>query len=84
MATVIVNLLPLIAGAAVLPLWVFVTLLMLRSDRGMVKATAFALGAAIVRVLQGFLFGYVFRTAAVTARKRSSPRRCSWWSGSSC
>ena len=60
----LINLLPLVVGAAVLPLWIIATLLLLRSEGGILKAAAFAAGAMTVRVSQGILFGYVFDTAA--------------------
>ncbi len=59
-----IDLLPLIIGAAVLPLWIVMSLLLLRGTGGMRKATAFAAGAMGVRILQGILFGYVFGTDA--------------------
>jgi len=61
---VLINLLPLIVGAAVLPMWIIATLLLLRSEGGVVKAAGFAAGAMTVRVLQGILFGHVFDAAA--------------------
>jgi hypothetical protein len=60
----ITELLPLIVGAAVLPLWIIIALLLLRSEGGTSKAFAFAVGAMAVRVLQGILFGFVFGAAA--------------------
>jgi hypothetical protein len=59
----ITELLPLIVGAAVLPLWIIISLLLLRSEGGVAKAAAFAGGAMAVRVVQGLLFGFVFGTA---------------------
>jgi len=59
-----INLLPLMVGAAVLPMWIIATLLLLRSEGGVAKAAAFAAGAMTVRVLQGILFGFVFDAAA--------------------
>jgi len=64
MAIVVIDLLPLIVGAAVLPLWIIAALLLLRGPGGVLKATAFAAGAMTVRVLQGILFGYVIDAAA--------------------
>ena len=63
MDRLLVDLLPLIIGAAVLPVWIIMALFLLRSDGGLLKATAFALGAMTVRLLQGILFGYVFGAA---------------------
>ena len=64
MASIILNLLPLIVGAAVLPLWLIAALLLVRGQGGVRRAAAFAAGAMLVRVLQGILFGYVIDTAA--------------------
>jgi hypothetical protein len=63
----LINLLPLVVGAAVLPLWIIPALLLLRSEGGVLKAAAVAAGAMTVRVSQGILFGYVFDTAADTS-----------------
>jgi hypothetical protein len=60
----ITDLLPLTVGAAVLPLWIIISLLLLRSEGGVAKAAAFAAGAMAVRVVQGILFGFVFGAAA--------------------
>ena len=54
---VLINLLPLIFGAAVLPLWIIAALLLVRGEGGVLKAAAFAAGAMMLRVLQGILFG---------------------------
>jgi len=61
---VLINLLPLIFGAAVLPLWIIAALLLVRGEGGVLKAAAFAAGAMMLRVLQGILFGYVIDAAA--------------------
>ena len=60
----LIDLLPLIVGAAVLPAWIVATLLLLRSEGGGAKAAGFAAGAMTVRVAQGILFGHVFDVAA--------------------
>ena len=67
----LIDLLPLVVGAAVLPLWIIATLLLLRSEGGILKAAAFAAGAMTVRVAQGILFGYVFDTTADANGDRS-------------
>ena len=64
MGTVIVSLLPLIVGAAVVPIWIIMVLFLLRSEGGLLKAAAFAAGAIIMRLAQGMLFGYVFGKSA--------------------
>jgi len=61
---VVINLLPLIVGAAVLPLWIIAALLLVRGEGGVLKAAAFAAGAMMLRLLQGILFGYVIDAAA--------------------
>ena len=69
MSNVLVSLLPLILGAAVVPIWIIMVLFLLRSEGGLLKAAAFAAGAIIVRLVQGILFGYVFGAAAEANRR---------------
>lgn len=64
MADVLVSLLPVILGAALVPLYPIVVLLLLQSQGGLGKATAFVTGAVGVRLAQGVLFGLVFGAAA--------------------
>lgn len=56
-------LLPLIIGAVVLPVDIFLVLLLLRSEGGVVRGAAFAAGSMTVRVLQGVLFGRLLGSA---------------------
>ncbi len=60
MAAVLVQLLPLILGAVLAPIWIIIVLLLLASPQGLLKATAFVLGMTLIRALQGLIFGYVF------------------------
>lgn len=62
MAATLVELIPLVLGAVLAPLWVIIVLLMLASPQGVLKATAFVLGMTLVRLMQGVLFGFVFRS----------------------
>ena len=64
MGAVIVDLIPLMIGAAVVPVWIIAVLLMLSAEGGLRKAAAFTLGTLIVRLAQGALFGYVFERDA--------------------
>lgn len=64
MSTTLIGLLPMMAGAALAPVWIIVTLLLLRGERGLAKAAAFVAGVTAVRLAQGFLFGYVFHAYA--------------------
>lgn len=64
MNTTLVSLLPLIVGAAVLPLWIIMGLFLLRSENGVLKAAALSAGAMTVRLVQGILFGFVFAASA--------------------
>jgi hypothetical protein len=66
MNDLIVELIPLMVGAALVPLYPIVVLLLLRSQGGLLKAIAFVLGGLMVRVLQGVLFGFIFGTADET------------------
>ena len=61
MTGLLLNLLPLVVGAAVGgPMWIIMALLLLRSDHGVYKAAAFAAGAITVRLLQFVLFSHIF------------------------
>jgi len=59
MGAVLIEMLPLIVAAALLPVWIIMTLFLLRGEGGLAKATAFVAGAVGVRLLQGVLFGFV-------------------------
>ena len=61
MSSVIVNLLPLIIGAAVVPIWIIIVLLLLSNKGGVLKASAFVAGIIAVRLAEGVVFGYIFR-----------------------
>jgi hypothetical protein len=63
MGDVLVDLLPLLIGAAVLPAWIIIVLFLLRGERGIWKATAFLGGAMGVRLAQGVIFGLLIETA---------------------
>lgn len=64
MTSLLVELVPLILGAALAPLWIIIVLLMLASPRGVVKASAFVLGMTAVRLVQGLVFGIILGGAA--------------------
>jgi hypothetical protein len=53
----------MILGSAIVPIWVILMLLILRSPNGVIKGTAFVAGATLVRALQGLAFGYLFGTS---------------------
>jgi len=59
MGNVLTDLIPLIIGAAAVPVWIMIVLLMLRSDNGVSVAAAFVGGVTLMRLVQGALFGYV-------------------------
>ncbi|QQE66998.1 hypothetical protein GFS31_37030 [Leptolyngbya sp. BL0902] len=63
--TLFLDLLPLMLGAALAPLWLVIVLLILQSRRGLGKAIAFVLGITLVRLFQGWLFGMVLGQAEV-------------------
>ncbi|MBP6470429.1 MAG: GAP family protein [Chloroflexi bacterium] len=60
---VLVNLLPVMVGATIVPLYPVVTLLLLQSEDGLRKAIAFISGGVAMRLAQGVLFGLVFSAA---------------------
>jgi hypothetical protein len=63
MGDLFLDLLPLIVGAAVVPLYFIAVLLLLQSKGGLLKAVAFLSGGVGVRLLQGILFGLVIGAA---------------------
>lgn len=60
MTPVWLQLLPLVLGAVLAPVWVIIVLLLLAGPQGRLKAAAFVLGMTATRLLQGALFGLVF------------------------
>jgi hypothetical protein len=73
MRHVIVELLPLIVGAAVVPLYSIAVLLLLQGKGGLLKAIAFVAGGITVRLLQGILFGLLL-DAACQANSEADPK----------
>ncbi len=63
MGNVIAELIPLILGAAIVPIWIIIVLFLLRGKGGLLKALAFVVGISSVRLAQGIVFGYIFRSA---------------------
>ena len=63
MGDVIVELLPLIVGATVVPLYLIVVLFLLQSKDGLVTILGFVAGGIAMRLAQGLLFGLVFGAA---------------------
>jgi hypothetical protein len=60
MGAVYVQMLPLILGAALLPIWIIIVLMLLSGKGGLAKGAAFVGGVTFARLLQGVLFGLVF------------------------
>jgi len=58
-----VELLFLILSATLAPVYPIIVLLLLQSERGLVKSAAFVTGAVAVRLVQGLLFGLAFAPA---------------------
>jgi len=58
--SVLVDLLPLVIGAAAVPIPIIIVLLLLGSQGGLLKGAAFIGGAIAVRLAQGIVFGYIF------------------------
>lgn len=63
MNNIFLELLPIILGAAVVPLYPIIVLLLLQSKGGLSKAIAFVSGVIAMRLAQGVLFGVVLSTA---------------------
>ncbi len=67
------ELLPMILGNVLAPLWLIIVLLLLASPGGLVKASAFVLGMTLARVVQGVLFGVVFAASAAETAGGGAP-----------
>lgn len=63
MDNVWIDLIPLMLGATLAPIFPIIVLLLLQSEHGLGKAIAFVAGAVTVRLLQGAVFGLVFAPA---------------------
>jgi hypothetical protein len=63
MGDLIVDLLPIMVGAAVVPLYPILILLLLQSPSGLGKAVAFVSGSLLVRLAQGVVFGLILGSA---------------------
>lgn len=63
MSNVLVDLIPLILGATLAPIYPIIVLLLLQSERGLGKAIAFVAGAVAARLLQGVIFGFALAPA---------------------
>ena len=64
MPSLLGELLPMILGNILAPLWLIIVLLLLATPGGVVKAAAFVLGMTLTRVAQGVLFGAVLATSS--------------------
>ncbi len=63
MNNIFLELLPIIVGAAVVPLYPIIVLLLLQSEKGLGKAVAFVSGGVAMRLAQGVVFGLVLGAA---------------------
>lgn len=60
LGSVLLELLPLMLAAAIVPVPIIIVLLLLSNRGGTPKAAAFVSGAVLVRLVQGLAFGYIF------------------------
>jgi len=72
MGNVLTDLVPLIIGAAVVPVWIMIVLLLLQGNNGVSVASAFVGGATVTRLIQGALFGFVFGSSGEGDGRTSS------------
>ncbi len=59
MGSAIVELIPFMITAALVPAFAIVVLVLLQGENGLAKATAFVAGITVTRLVQGVLFGLV-------------------------
>jgi hypothetical protein len=65
LGSVLLDLLPLMIGAALVPIASFIVVLLLSNPGGLPKGVAFVSGAIVVRLAQGIVFGYIFTSDPV-------------------
>jgi hypothetical protein len=70
---VIIDLLPVVVSATVVPFYIVAVLILLQSNSGLVKTLGFVAGGLAMRLVQGLLFGLVFG-AAMQASSESGQR----------
>jgi hypothetical protein len=63
-ASVLVSILPIIIGTAVVPVLLIIVLLLLAAENGTAKAAMFVLGAFVMRLIHGLVFGFLLRPDA--------------------
>lgn len=73
MASILIQLLPMLLGSALVPILIILMLLILRSPGGVVKGVAFVTGATLVRLIQGLAFGYLFGASDATGQESAGP-----------
>ena len=74
MGSIIVDLLPVVVSATVVPFYIVAVLVLLQSDGGLVKTLGFVAGGVAMRLVQGLLLGFVFG-AAMQASSEGGQRR---------
>ncbi len=63
----LVSLLPYIIGSALVPVYIILVVLLLKSPRhGLLKGAAFVGGITTTRLVQGLIFGFVFAESAAS------------------
>jgi hypothetical protein len=67
------NLVPLIAGSALVPIQIIITLLLLRSTHGRGTAIAWVAGQTLTKLVQGLIFGLVISSAGHEASSGVGP-----------
>jgi len=61
MSSLLLELLPIVVASAILPGLTMLVILILQGKYGVVAGLAFSAGAIVTRLLQGILFGLIFR-----------------------
>jgi hypothetical protein len=64
MSSLLGELLPMILGNILAPIWLIIVLILLASPNGVLKASAFVLGMSLTRIAQGVLFGALLANSA--------------------
>ena len=73
MGSVIVEIIPMMIGTAIVPVWITLVLLLLRCRGGLAKAVAFVSGLILVRLVQGIVFRYVSSSSTEAQTEERAP-----------
>lgn len=70
---IVLDLIPMMLGSALAPIWIILVLLILKTPKGFGKAIAFVAGMTLVRLGQGVMGGVILRQAKLAEPNDAAP-----------